>query len=111
MIIVMGGIHGPEDPVSLCLQQDRATTIRLVVGPKPRERVGCRWRIVCVANLRLGLYPAVDLSPVMMMMMIVMYDFFFSVPWTPFMDHLKEAWKLRHHPNLLFIFYEDMIKV
>ncbi|XP_073943691.1 sulfotransferase 1B1-like [Choristoneura fumiferana] len=32
------------------------------------------------------------------------------IAWTPFMDHLKEAWELRHHPNLLFIFYEDMIK-
>ncbi|CAK1545181.1 unnamed protein product [Leptosia nina] len=30
--------------------------------------------------------------------------------WTPFFDHLKEAWEKRHHPNLLFLFYEDMQK-
>ena len=27
---------------------------------------------------------------------------------TPFFPHLEEAWEQRHHPNLLFIFYEDM---
>ena len=26
----------------------------------------------------------------------------------PFFPHLEEAWQLRHHPNLLFLFYEDM---
>ncbi|XP_063378526.1 luciferin sulfotransferase-like [Cydia fagiglandana] len=30
--------------------------------------------------------------------------------WCPFFPHIKEAWALRHHPNLMFIFYEDMIK-
>ncbi|XP_047988801.1 sulfotransferase 1C4-like [Leguminivora glycinivorella] len=30
------------------------------------------------------------------------------VIWAPFLPHVKEAWALRHHPNLLFIFYEDM---
>ncbi|CAK1552652.1 unnamed protein product [Leptosia nina] len=28
----------------------------------------------------------------------------------PILDHIKEAWKLREHPNLLFIFYEDLSK-
>ncbi|CAG4988469.1 unnamed protein product [Parnassius apollo] len=32
------------------------------------------------------------------------------VLWTPFFDHLKEAWDLRNHPNLLFLFYEDLSK-
>ncbi|CAK1545182.1 unnamed protein product [Leptosia nina] len=27
--------------------------------------------------------------------------------WTPYFSHLKEAWEKRHHPNLLFIFYEE----
>lgn len=30
--------------------------------------------------------------------------------WTPFFDHLKEAWDKRHHPNMLFLFYEDLSK-
>ncbi|XP_045491378.1 sulfotransferase 1C4-like [Colias croceus] len=30
--------------------------------------------------------------------------------WTPYFEHLKEAWEKRHHPNLLFLFYEDMSK-
>ncbi|KAI5632734.1 sulfotransferase domain-containing protein [Phthorimaea operculella] len=30
--------------------------------------------------------------------------------WTPYFDHLKEAWESRHHPNMLFLFYEELIK-
>ncbi|XP_045532588.1 luciferin sulfotransferase-like [Pieris brassicae] len=30
--------------------------------------------------------------------------------WSPFFEHLKEAWAMRHHPNLLFIFYEELQK-
>ena len=29
---------------------------------------------------------------------------------TPLVDHMIEAWNLRHHPNMCFIFYEDMKK-
>ncbi|XP_063631922.1 luciferin sulfotransferase-like [Cydia splendana] len=32
------------------------------------------------------------------------------VRFTPYFPHVKEAWALRHHPNMLFIFYEDMKK-
>ncbi|XP_014474012.1 PREDICTED: sulfotransferase family cytosolic 1B member 1-like [Dinoponera quadriceps] len=28
--------------------------------------------------------------------------------WGPYWTHLKEAWALKNHPNLLFLFYEDM---
>ena len=28
----------------------------------------------------------------------------------PFIEHVIEAWNLRHHPNMCFIFYEDMKK-
>jgi len=27
---------------------------------------------------------------------------------SPFIEHMIEAWNLRHHPNMCFIFYEDM---
>ncbi|KAL0894133.1 hypothetical protein ABMA27_014170 [Loxostege sticticalis] len=30
--------------------------------------------------------------------------------WTPYFEHLKEAWDKRNHPNMLFIFYEDLLK-
>ncbi|KAJ0180696.1 hypothetical protein K1T71_004100 [Dendrolimus kikuchii] len=30
--------------------------------------------------------------------------------WTPYFEHLKEAWEKRHHPNLLFLFYEELSK-
>ncbi|XP_011559641.3 sulfotransferase 1B1 [Plutella xylostella] len=30
--------------------------------------------------------------------------------WTPYFDHLKEAWEKRHHPNMLFLFYEELSK-
>ncbi|KAG8233859.1 hypothetical protein J437_LFUL006882 [Ladona fulva] len=33
-----------------------------------------------------------------------------SVLWAPFWSHIEEAWKLRDHPNMLFLFYEDMKK-
>lgn len=29
----------------------------------------------------------------------------------PFFGHILEAWAKRDHPNLLFLFYEDMKKV
>ncbi|XP_046391228.1 sulfotransferase 1C4-like [Ischnura elegans] len=32
------------------------------------------------------------------------------VLWAPFWSHVEEAWQLRDHPNLLFLFYEDMNK-
>ncbi|KAM3963077.1 sulfotransferase 1A1-like [Aphomia sociella] len=32
------------------------------------------------------------------------------IDWTPFGPHIKEAWEKRHHPNLLFLFYEDLSK-
>ncbi|XP_043577837.1 sulfotransferase 4A1-like [Bombus pyrosoma] len=28
--------------------------------------------------------------------------------WGPYWEHLKEAWANRNHPNVLFMFYEDM---
>ena len=28
----------------------------------------------------------------------------------PLVEHMIEAWNLRHHPNMCFIFYEDMKK-
>lgn len=31
--------------------------------------------------------------------------------WTPFFEHLKEAWEKRHHSNLLFLFYEELSMV
>ncbi|XP_044759626.1 sulfotransferase 1E1-like isoform X2 [Coccinella septempunctata] len=31
-------------------------------------------------------------------------------PWTPYWDHVLEAWNLKHESNLLFMFYEDMVK-
>ncbi|CAK1545179.1 unnamed protein product [Leptosia nina] len=30
--------------------------------------------------------------------------------WTPFFEHVKEAWEKRNHPNLLFLFYEELQK-
>ncbi|KAI5646047.1 sulfotransferase domain-containing protein [Phthorimaea operculella] len=40
------------------------------------------------------------------------WNFFIKdlVNWTPFFEHLKEAWEKRHHPNMLFLFYEEMNK-
>lgn len=34
-----------------------------------------------------------------------------TAPWSPYWEHLKEAWAQRNHPNLLFIFYEEMQQV
>ncbi|KAJ8722506.1 hypothetical protein PYW07_003686 [Mythimna separata] len=28
----------------------------------------------------------------------------------PFFDHVKEAWECRNHPNMLFLFYEELIQ-
>ena len=37
--------------------------------------------------------------------------FLFPVSYAPYFPHLLEAWNLRHHPNLKFIFFEDLKKV
>lgn len=36
---------------------------------------------------------------------------FFVVMFSPFFAHILDAWSKRHHPNMLFLFYEDMKKV
>lgn len=33
-----------------------------------------------------------------------------NVAITPFVEHMIEAWNLRHHPNMCMIFFEDMKK-
>ncbi|CAK1581636.1 unnamed protein product [Parnassius mnemosyne] len=32
------------------------------------------------------------------------------IPWGPQFEHVKEAWRMRNHPNMLFLFYEDLSK-
>ncbi|CAB3380088.1 Hypothetical predicted protein [Cloeon dipterum] len=32
------------------------------------------------------------------------------LPWCPFWEHIKEAWELRNEENLLFLFFEDLVK-
>ncbi|XP_071644270.1 sulfotransferase 1C4-like [Temnothorax longispinosus] len=30
--------------------------------------------------------------------------------WSPYWEHVKEAWMIRHRANIMFLFYEDLIK-
>lgn len=32
------------------------------------------------------------------------------VSWNPYWTHIREGWERRHEQNLLFLFYEDMVK-
>lgn len=41
----------------------------------------------------------------------MVFLFIISVFWSPFFEHVLEAWEKRSHPNMLFLFYEDMIRV
>lgn len=47
----------------------------------------------------------------------IYYDIKFKCPginlvnWTPYFPTVLEAWAKRDHPNLLYLFYEDMKKV
>jgi hypothetical protein len=34
-----------------------------------------------------------------------------TVPWSPYWEHIKEAWEKRDEENLLFLFYEDLVNV
>ncbi|CAK9809497.1 Luciferin sulfotransferase [Anthophora plagiata] len=38
------------------------------------------------------------------------WDYFQNnlTPWSPYWEHLKEAWAHKNHPNFLFMFYEEM---
>ncbi|KAJ2951136.1 hypothetical protein O0L34_g5525 [Tuta absoluta] len=40
------------------------------------------------------------------------WNFFIKdlVTWAPYFEQLKEAWENRHHPNMLFLFYEELSK-
>ncbi|KAL4714520.1 hypothetical protein ACJJTC_006566 [Scirpophaga incertulas] len=33
-----------------------------------------------------------------------------QLEWTPYFENVKESWAMRHHPNMLFLFYEDLLK-
>ncbi|CAH0718740.1 unnamed protein product, partial [Brenthis ino] len=33
-----------------------------------------------------------------------------QVYFAPILEHVKEAWNMRHHPNMLFIFYEELLQ-
>lgn len=35
----------------------------------------------------------------------------FSATYAPYTEHVKEGWEHRHDANVLFLFYEQMIKV
>jgi len=43
----------------------------------------------------------------------VFADYFMRdlIHFSPFFGHVLEAWNQRHHPNLLFVFYEDLKRV
>ena len=34
-----------------------------------------------------------------------------EILYSPFFPHILDAWKIRDHPNMHFVFYEDMKKV
>ena len=34
-----------------------------------------------------------------------------AVIFTPFFPHFLDAWSKRNHPNMYFVFYEDLKKV
>nr|XP_034840366.1 uncharacterized protein LOC117996417 [Maniola hyperantus] len=42
----------------------------------------------------------------------IYWNYFISndIVWSPYFGHVLEAWEKRNHPNMLFLFYEDMIK-
>ncbi|RVE40152.1 hypothetical protein evm_015198 [Chilo suppressalis] len=33
-----------------------------------------------------------------------------KIDWTPYFENVKESWRMRNHPNMLFLFYEDALK-
>ncbi|RVE53186.1 hypothetical protein evm_002019 [Chilo suppressalis] len=33
-----------------------------------------------------------------------------TVDWTPYFENVKESWRMRNHPNMLFLFYEDALR-
>ncbi|KAL4714579.1 hypothetical protein ACJJTC_006625 [Scirpophaga incertulas] len=33
-----------------------------------------------------------------------------QLEWTPYFENVKESWTRREHPNMLFLFYEDLLK-
>ena len=48
------------------------------------------------------------------MRLIYIYFFFINlnaVVYSPLFPHILDAWSKRHHPNMHFMFYEDMKKV
>ncbi|CAH0406342.1 unnamed protein product [Chilo suppressalis] len=32
------------------------------------------------------------------------------IDWTPYFENVKESWRMRNHPNMLFLFYEDALR-
>lgn len=54
-----------------------------------------------------------NITPWNMRVVSNMYSFFalFLVYSSPYFPHLLDAWTKRNHPNLLFVFYEDLKRV
>ena len=43
--------------------------------------------------------------------MKILNNIFSAVVWTPYFPTVLDAWANKNHPNMLFLFYEDMKKV
>ena len=54
--------------------------------------------------------PAVFTTPCFQFQLFVDYFMEGNMVVVPVIEHMIEAWNLRHHPNMCFLFYEDMKK-
>ena len=51
------------------------------------------------------------LKPFYKWIVIYLLFYFLIVMFLPYFPHVLEAWNQRNHPNMLFLFYEDLKKV
>ncbi|KAF0288397.1 Sulfotransferase 1C4 [Amphibalanus amphitrite] len=100
-------LHDP-DHVRNMFAEAKKLVPEMTLDPAQRLAVSTQHSRFVKSHLPMSLNPPDLLKKAKVMTLAEFYEFLTLE--TPFFPHVLEAWNLRRHPNMCFIFYEDMKK-